>query len=166
MKLKKAIEILEQYNNWRLGKEKAEFINPSDITESIGIAIHMLKEIAPSEEVDTSDISHSVYSDIVVKSVCKVFQIEQKELSSKSRKRHLVEARQMCYYMVHNKYNHYSIYGQKLEQIINRDRTTCIHSVKTAEMLVKYDTKFITKYNKVNYLVEEEMKELIEWING
>lgn len=104
------------------------------------------------EEIDAyrAKIRQSIYGfestigiDAVVEFVSERYLITHEELQSKTRKRHIVEARQVCHWMIKNRvcYNNLSLNAIG-HMIGGKDHATVMHSVKTVDNLIEIDRSF------------------------
>lgn len=111
----------------------------------------MVKDIL-TEEIDKyrAVIRESIYGfesnigiNAVIEFVCERSLVCYEDLQSKTRKREIVEARQICHWMIKNKvcYNRLSL--DAIGQMIGgRDHATVLHSVKTINNLIETDRGF------------------------
>ena len=80
----------------------------------------------------------------LIEIVCKKTGIDIKDLKGKSRKREIVEARQLAFYILKkNTRLPFAVIGGML----NRDHTTVIHSIKVVTALKETDKEYISKYS-------------------
>ena len=114
-------------------------------------AIKILEQIVPktnSDFQDTNDKKIKEVKDIVIS----YFQISHDDLISSSRKPALVYARNLCYYIIRNKYD---INLKKIgEHFGNKDYTTVIHGYEKIKDSIKSDSKI---NNDVTY-IENKLK--------
>ena len=111
----------------------------------------MVKDIL-TEEIDNyrAVIRESIYGfesnigiNAVIEFVCERSLVCYEDLQSKTRKREIVEARQICHWMIKNKvcYNRLSL--DAIGQMIGgRDHATVLHSVKQVDNLIETDKRF------------------------
>jgi len=84
--------------------------------------------------------NHPLTVDDILEKVCKHYNVETKHVSSKSRKRDLVQARQISMYLA-QKYT--KMPASRIGQLIgNRDHSTVIHSCNMIEQRLKIDKNF------------------------
>jgi len=105
-----------------------------------------------TEEIDNyrAVIRESIYGfesnigiNAVIEFVCERSLVCYEDLQSKTRKREIVEARQICHWMIKNKvcYNRLSL--DAIGQMIGgRDHATVLHSVRTVNNLIETDKTF------------------------
>lgn len=105
-----------------------------------------------TEEIDKyrAVIRESIYGfesnigiNAVIEFVCERSLVCYEDLQSKTRKREIVEARQICHWMIKNKvcYNRMSL--DAIGQMIGgRDHATVLHSVKQVDNLIETDRGF------------------------
>lgn len=94
-----------------------------------------------------NSLSHQF--EIIVDTVCYHLNVNVDDVFGKSRKRHIVEARQISAYICRNNFNMSLPYiGKKL----NRNHATIIHSVQTVSDLMVYESNYC---KKVVYLQKE-----------
>ena len=105
-----------------------------------------LEGISPKknkEFIDQTDKQIKNIKNIVVN----YFQISEDDLISTSRKPHLVYARNLCYYIIRNKYN---ISLKKIgENFGNKDHTTITHGFEKIKEVIKTDSKV---KNDISYI--------------
>lgn len=101
--------------------------------------VHMiLKSIAPKQSKDFQDDTDKKIMD-VKKIVAPYFQISEDDLVSNSRKPLFVYARNLCYYIIRNKYN---ISLKKIgENFGNKDHTTITHGYDKIKDVINVDSK-------------------------
>lgn len=97
------------------------------------------------------------YIQAVVESVGEVYELTLEEIQSRCRKSKIAESRHMISYLVHDRFKSYSVYGLDLRNILNRDRTSFIHSVKTIETWLTYDSETINKVAVIQDLVIQKL---------
>ena len=84
--------------------------------------------------------NHPLTVDDILEKVCKHYNVETKHVSSKSRKRDLVQARQISMYLA-QKYT--KMPASRIGQLIgNRDHSTVLHSCNMIEQRLKIDKNF------------------------
>ena len=84
--------------------------------------------------------NHPLTIDDILEKVCRHYNVEQRQVFSKSRKRDLVQVRQVSMYLA-QKYT--KMPAGRIGQLIgNRDHSTVIHSCNTIEQRLKIDTTF------------------------
>ena len=84
--------------------------------------------------------NHPLTIDDILEKVCRHYNVEQRQVFSKSRKRDLVQVRQISMYLA-QKYT--KMPAGRIGQLIgNRDHSTVIHSCNTVEQRLKVDTTF------------------------
>jgi chromosomal replication initiator protein len=104
-----------------------------------------LKRRGPDYDFDNS----------VIEKVCEYFEINRKDLESKSRKRVFVEPRQIVYYLL-AKYSDSSIIV--IARYFNRDHTTVIHGRCQIYDLMETDNVFRAEVMKVEELIKGDRK--------
>ena len=84
--------------------------------------------------------NHPLTIDDILEKVCRHYNVEQRQVFSKSRKRELVQVRQVSMYLA-QKYT--KMPASRIGQLIgNRDHSTVIHSCNAIEQRLKVDTTF------------------------
>ena len=84
--------------------------------------------------------NHPLTIDDILEKVCRHYNVEQRQVFSKSRKRELVQVRQVSMYLA-QKYT--KMRASRIGQLIgNRDHSTVIHSCNAIEQRLKVDTTF------------------------
>ena len=84
--------------------------------------------------------NHPLTIDDILEKVCRHYNVEQRQVFSKSRKRELVQVRQVSMYLA-QKYT--KMPAGRIGQLIgNRDHSTVIHSCNAVEQRLKIDTTF------------------------
>ncbi|MCI5938665.1 MAG: chromosomal replication initiator protein DnaA [Bacilli bacterium] len=98
----------------------------------------ILESIAPKQNKDFKDQTDQKIM-VVKKIVAPYFQISEEDLVSNSRKPLLVYARNLCYYIIRNKYN---VSLKKIgENFGNKDHTTITHGYEKIKDMIKVDSK-------------------------
>ena len=98
--------------------------------------------------LDTKTIPSDL--DIILSMVCRVSGVSKGEILSESRKREVVEARQIYCYYARKKTEHSSA---KIGNLIGQDHATVLHSIKKVNnMLCINDVAIKSLVNKVNKL--------------
>ena len=98
----------------------------------------------PGVERTHSDIKTRVSS--LIKRVCESYEISEKELKSKRRFRELVEARQICQYVMHKVYG---ITCSKTGDEFGKAHDTVLYSCTTIAGIMEYDKDFRNKVNNI-----------------
>ena len=84
--------------------------------------------------------NHPLTIDDILEKVCRHYNVEQRQVFSKSRKREFVQVRQVSMYLA-QKYT--KMPASRIGQLIgNRDHSTVIHSCNAVEQRLKVDTTF------------------------
>lgn len=91
-----------------------------------------------------SDMKTKVSS--LIKRVCESYEISEKELKSKRRFRELVEARQICQYVMHKVYG---IPSAKTGLEFGKDHATVLYSCQSIAGYMEYDKDFRNKVNNI-----------------
>lgn len=86
--------------------------------------------------------------DLIIKHVSEKLSITIEEIKGKSRLRHIVEARQMCMYLVKERLN-YSLTGTA--NIFKKHHSTVIHALTTIDDLCESDKTFKEKFYKIYF---------------
>lgn len=89
-----------------------------------------------------------------VESACLVSNITEKEFYSKSRERHLVDARRMVYSFCRNTLN---LSWLTIAKYFKVNHATCIHHNRVHEQLVGFDKEYERKYDGFAELVKAEI---------
>lgn len=91
-----------------------------------------------------------------IRFICESKSIKHSDLLTKSRLRHLVEARQWIIYFYteyQRKNNKIPLTLTAIGECLNRDHATVLHSIKAAQSLIDFDTykrlEFIDLYEKL-----------------
>lgn len=90
--------------------------------------------------VSTNEVSY----DSIEKSVCEFIGITPEELQIKTRKREVVEGRQICHFLSRN--NGLGSLAGIAERFGKKDHATCLHSIKTVKDLLNTDKAYREKY--------------------
>ena len=91
--------------------------------------------------------NHPLTIDDILEKVCQHFGVAQQHVFSKSRKRDLVEARQVSMYLAKK---HTKMPDSRIGQLIGgRDHSTVIHSCSTVEKRLKIDKAFVDEINSI-----------------
>lgn len=104
---------------------------------------HLLKDTAkPTKNFSIKDI---------IKTVAVFYNIDESDLSNKSRKKEVVKPRQMAMYILREDYNiSFPSIGQKLG---GRDHTTVIHSYEKIKNDIKTDNQLVQELNKIRAML-------------
>jgi chromosomal replication initiator protein len=129
-----------------------EFNFPKDLNEFISdefIFGDILKSI-PFSDVDMKVINR-IYSgkitfDSIEKAVCAWVDCRPEELQVKTRKREVVEARQICHYLSKNTIPKLGSLSKIGERFGNKDHATVLHSIRTVTSLISTDSEYKEKY--------------------
>lgn len=91
------------------------------------------------------------HSDVITK-ICGFYEIGSDGITTKSRKRELVQARQIIMYILRNEYNaSYSLIGKKLG---NRDHTTVIYACEKIEKDLKINIKLQRDLEQIKRMLD------------
>ena len=91
--------------------------------------------------------NHPLTVDDILEKVCQHYNVEQRQVFSKSRKRELVQVRQVSMYLA-QKYT--KMPAGRIGQLIgNRDHSTVIHSCNTVEQRLKVDKSFSEELSSI-----------------
>ena len=91
--------------------------------------------------------NHPLTVDDILEKVCQHYHVEQRQVFSKSRKRELVQVRQVSMYLA-QKYT--KMPACRIGQLIgNRDHSTVIHSCNTIEQRLKVDKSFSEELSSI-----------------
>ena len=91
--------------------------------------------------------NHPLTVDEILEKVCRHYNVEQRQVSSKSRKRDLVQVRQVSMYLA-QKYT--KMPAGRIGQLIgNRDHSTVIHSCNAIEQRLKVDKIFSAEITSI-----------------
>ena len=91
--------------------------------------------------------NHPLTVDDILEEVCQHYHVEQRQVFSKSRKRELVQVRQVSMYLA-QKYT--KMPAGRIGQLIgNRDHSTVIHSCNTIEQRLKVDKSFSEELSSI-----------------
>jgi chromosomal replication initiator protein len=91
--------------------------------------------------------NHPLTIDDILEKVCHHYQVSQQNIFSKSRKRSLVQVRQVSMYLA-QKYT--KMPASRIGQLIgNRDHSTVIHSCNAIEQRIKTDKAFSDEISSI-----------------
>jgi chromosomal replication initiator protein len=91
--------------------------------------------------------NHPLTVDEILEKVCRHYNVEQRQVSGKSRKRELVQVRQVSMYLA-QKYT--KMPAGRIGQLIgNRDHSTVIHSCNAVEQRLKIDKAFCAEISSI-----------------
>ena len=91
--------------------------------------------------------NHPLTIDDILEKVCRHYNVEQRQVSGKSRKRDLVQVRQVSMYLA-QKYT--KMPAGRIGQLIgNRDHSTVIHSCNAVEQRLKIDKAFCAEISSI-----------------
>lgn len=83
--------------------------------------------------------------DKLIEKVSAEFNVLPEQLKKKSRKRRLVDARSVLFYILHRRLGMGSVEAGKL---FNRDHATVLHNCKKVDNLMSYDRTWLETINK------------------
>ena len=143
----------------------AENVNESvrDL-EGIVIAI-MARSTICNKEIDMDLAQHIVHGvvhnetkavtiDDILKVVCKHFDLEPAAIHTKSRKREVVQARQIAMYLAKN---HTDFSTSKIGKFIgNKDHATVLHACKTVKGQLEVDKSFNAEVQEIEALLKRK----------
>lgn len=101
--------------------------------------------------------------ELIFRAIKSALDIDTDLLTSKSRKRDIVEARQIFMYLM-IKRTHKSL--EKIGNVVNRDHSTAIHARKVVENLVETDKEFASKYYTVLNRLDNSMNYRVDPVDG
>ena len=150
----------------------AENVNESvrDL-EGIVIAI-MARSTIFNKEIDLDLAQHIVHGvvhnetkavtiDDILKVVCKHFDLEPSAIHTKSRKREVVQARQIAMYLAKN---HTDFSTSKIGKFIgNKDHATVLHACKNRKGQLEVDKSFSAEVQEIESLLKKKMKLSIKY---
>ena len=93
----------------------------------------------------------------VIDIVCQTLNINVSDIYSKTRKRNISEARQICMYLV---YNECLLSLHQVGRIFNRDHSTIIHGRRNIANWLRYEDDFKKKFTKVELAILEHQKSI------
>lgn len=113
---------------------------------AVGVPKPVLRKyLADNIAKDSADISAKI---MIV--VCDLYRLPINDIISNSRKRTIVEARQVAIYLL-NKYTDMSLVG--IGRLFNRDHSTVIYSRDTVKDMIDVDHKFAAKINQIENMI-------------
>ena len=84
----------------------------------------------------------------IIRTVSEILEITIEDIQSRNRAREIVEARQICMYLIRTTCTKLSLHS--IGKIVGgRDHATVIHSCKAVTNLLSYDKAFIDKFNEI-----------------
>ena len=95
----------------------------------------------------SAGIPFTIAKEDVLKNVCRVFELTEKELRSRRRFRNVVDAKTALCYVLHRK-NKYT--STSVGLFINLDHATILHHCRKAEQLIETDKEFLEKIKQLN----------------
>jgi chromosomal replication initiator protein len=113
------------------------------------------------KELDLTDIKHLLKDTMkpiknfsikdIIKTVAVFYNIEETDISNKSRKKEVVKPRQVAMYLLREDYNiSFPSIGQKLG---GRDHTTVIHSCEKIKQDLKMNNQLLQELNKIRAML-------------
>ena len=88
----------------------------------------------------------------------KIYKITPDRLWEKTRKEEIVDARQTAISIIYHNYGNVGEFRgytlKKIGSFFNRDHTTVLHSIETAQNLFDTDDNFRNKYNEINATIK------------
>lgn len=161
------------YTDFRICVENEDELQIMDIPENISVKVSVNKVIVPLENqiivpsVFLNRIMDIIYSLIPGNNIDHGFMLK----NFKSRKRELVEARQVVMASYYNAFANHKRYPISLTiagNVYYKDHATVIHAVKTVSNLIDTDPAYVEKYSEVWRLIEKvqlQNKEIIRHEN-
>src|SRR5690606_30141845 len=113
--------------------------NKKEVT--VELAKHVIEKFV-------KNVKKEISIDYIQKVVSDYFKLDIDTLCSKSRKRHIVQARQLAMFF-DKKYTKASLVTNG-SQIGDRDHATVLHACKTVDNLIETDKEFKTFYDDIN----------------
>lgn len=110
-------------------------------------------------ELDKPEITRQIMTfdiTILFDFICKYFNVDKKIVLLKSRKRELVEVRQIFFYFS-NKYLKNTTL-ERISKFLNKDHSTVIHSIKVVNNMCETDLIFNHKIKQIDKLILEYYK--------
>ena len=97
----------------------------------------------------------------LVKIICNYFGFEPEILNSKTRKREIVQLRQICHYFA-NKYLDKNKYpsGRIGKEIGNKDHSTVLYSIKVVNNLIDIDRLFASDIESIDNIIKSNLSRL------
>ena len=107
--------------------------------------------------MDMNSLAHNetkaVTIDDILKVVCKHFDLEPSAIHTKSRKREVVQARQIAMYLAKN---HTDFSTSKIGKFIgNKDHATVLHACKTVKGQLEVDKSFHAEVQEIESLLKK-----------
>ena len=101
----------------------------------------------------SSQRNKAVTIDDILKVVCKHFDLEPSAIHTKSRKREVVQARQIAMYLAKN---HTDFSTSKIGKFIgNKDHATVLHACKTVKGQLEVDKSFHAEVQEIESLLKK-----------
>lgn len=94
----------------------------------------------------------------LIKIICYYFGFEPEILNSKTRKREIVQLRQICHYFA-NEYLKYPS-GRIGKEIGNKDHATVLYSIKTINNLIETDKYFASDIESIDNIIKSNLSRL------
>lgn len=89
-----------------------------------------------------------------IKSITKLFEISEQDMFAKSKKRSVVDARQLLYFLCVNRDMRYTtIQEYLLERGVSVSHTTIIHGVKQMQQRMNEDRDIVSIINTINRVI-------------
>lgn len=133
------------------------------ITPAQLIRQFVMKKIEESsiDELENT-FNFSDCEDKIINAVCKSFQVQKSEITRKTRKRYIVDARTCAAYIMRN---HLGYGVVQISTVLRKHHSSIIHMVGMAEKLIEYDKQFKMRYEdtvKLIYTFEQTKDERAE----
>jgi len=92
--------------------------------------------------------------DTIINQACEHFKFEESALHSKSRKREVVQARQVAMYLAKK---HTDISASKIGHLIgNRDHATVLHACKNIKDQITVDKEFCAEISEIEHSLKQK----------
>lgn len=112
----------------------------------LDLAQHIVKGVVRNE-------SKPVTIDTIINTVCKHYGLENSAIHTKSRKREVVQARQVAMYLAKN---HTDLSTSKIGKFIgNKDHATVLHACKTVKGQLEVDKSFNSDLKEIESLLKK-----------
>ena len=104
-------------------------------------------------------INKEVKLDVIERAVTDFYGLRQEILKCNTRKKEVVEARQLVFYFAKEVYKlRYSL--AEIAAKYSRDHATCVHSIKTINNYLETDKEFRKNFQIIKQKIDKEMQKL------
>ena len=103
--------------------------------------------LAPSSQEEINLFGYDVDPDIIIEQVCNNYGVNKEMVKSKSKLKSLITPRNVCMYVLRNKFN--MTYSQIGQLFSGRDHSTVMSAIEKVEKIIKMDPDLNTTIENI-----------------